>query len=74
MARELEVVVAANKELHQLRERAEGCEANAENKLRLEKQRYQGNGSILDMSRVVLVHQGHRVDSSCFCRAGVMPG
>jgi hypothetical protein len=37
MAWELEVVVAANKELHQLHEGAEGREANAENKLQLEK-------------------------------------
>jgi hypothetical protein len=52
MARELEVAVATNKELHQLRERAEGREVNAENKLRLEKQHREGNGPILDMSRV----------------------
>ncbi|RLM68907.1 hypothetical protein C2845_PM17G06750 [Panicum miliaceum] len=41
MARELKVVVAANDELHQLREGAEGQESLTEEKLRLEKQRCQ---------------------------------
>ncbi|RLN11955.1 hypothetical protein C2845_PM09G13620 [Panicum miliaceum] len=41
MARELKVVMAANEELHQLREGAEGRESLTEQKLRLEKQRCQ---------------------------------
>jgi hypothetical protein len=37
MARELKVAVVANEELHQLREGAEGREANTEGKLQMEK-------------------------------------
>lgn len=55
MARELEVAVKANEELHQLREGAEGREANAKGKLRLEKQLRKGKGPILDMNRVVRI-------------------
>jgi hypothetical protein len=50
MARELEVAVKANEELHRLREGAEGREANTEGKLWMEKQHCKGDGPILDMS------------------------
>lgn len=52
MARELKVVVEANTELHRLWKGAEGREASAENKLRLEKQRCEGNGPNLGVGQV----------------------
>jgi hypothetical protein len=46
MAQELKVAMAANEEMHHLREGAEGREANTEGKLRMEKQCQEGNSPI----------------------------
>jgi hypothetical protein len=62
MALELEVAMKANEELHQLREGAEGREANTEGKLRMEKQHREGDGPILDMSRVAGMLSQYRAD------------
>jgi hypothetical protein len=62
MARELEVAMKANEELHRVREGAVGREANTKGKLRMEKQHHEDDGPILDMSRVARTQSQYRAD------------